>query len=193
MIFHLPSFAYYLETELSSVPSVFEYTYFYISYILTRFPLRLDFLQEAVWRAVIRTYETPLETHQNTVGGSLFGGLLDAHRETLHDVLFRDASYIRSLKHERGGEIVQYETQIDIVRLQALLKESQVSSDVQLIAALFRAEPFVSIRLAAVKIFANTGQRLSERRINAALRKMEEKGLLSRNGSLRRRGRDVHI
>lgn len=77
MRFHLPSFLHHIDAFLP-MEIAFEHHHDYL-YLLSFVPLRTDFLQDIVARAVIAAFETPIVTPSGPEGRSPIKGLLDQH------------------------------------------------------------------------------------------------------------------
>lgn len=191
MKFHIPSFLHYIHVGLPQDVAMVHHHY--IIYLVSFYPLRQDFLQELICRAVIDTFETPLGTPDGTEERSLIEGLLDTHQETLCETLYDLNTYLTKItKHApRAGEKIRHEYQIDLREIMRIVKEVRLNEDLSLIWDLIRNDYFVSIRLLEKKIFINTGKAFSKRRISEALTELERQNLVKSNGHLRTYGREV--
>lgn len=191
MRFHIPSFLYYLRNIIPY--NVGFLHHHYVVYLVAYFPLRQDFLKDAVIQACIRMYETPIGTPDGPEQRSVIEGLLDQHRETLEQTLYDLNTYLKTLRKEprQPGEKRKYEYRIDLLELQDLLRNIRLQEDLKLIGDLIQDDFFVSIRYLEKRLFQETGKAFSARRITESLKQLEQQGRILNNGHIRTYGREV--
>lgn len=165
-------------------------------FLFATFPIRVDFLQNIICEAVVKSCDNPV-TPNETERRSLIEGLLDTHLGTLRETLQGTQTYIKKFKAQtrregRGEKLSTYEYQIDLKKLDAIVRKVRLQEDVKLICQSVRRSRFVSIRYVQKYIITNYGQAWSSRRITQALEYMLDAGIIQENRTtIRRYGREV--
>lgn len=201
MRFHVPSFLYYLERGLPSDIAITHH--YYVCYVMSSYPIKMDMLQETIIDALYSSFESPIGTPQSTEERSLIGGLLDEHWETLERTLRERNTYLKkgAVKRVCRGEVTLYEYQVNLRILMKICKEARLEYDTRLIAELIDAElfdvkgrQFVSLRKMEKLIYSHTGKAYSKRRINEAFQHLEsQKKIHKLNGFRHIFGREVRV
>lgn len=190
MRFHIPSFLEYLKNGLPHDVAMMHHHY--ICYIVSLYPLRKDFLQDVVCRAVVHTFESPLAPPDGPEERSLIGGLLDQHRGALENALHDQDTYLQIIKQDgENTREKRHEYRIDINALRDILRTIRLQHDASLVLNLIQNDFFVSTRYLEKKIYLTTGKAFSRRRIDDVLHELEKQGYVKNNGYRKTYGREV--
>ena len=190
MRFHIPSFLQHMDAMIPLDIRIAHHHY--IIYLCSDFPIRTDFLQETTADAVIKTFEQPLVSLPGPEERSPIKGLLDTHVGKLRGTLLGTQTYLQKIKIvDTQGRVDRYETHLDIIDLQDIIRTIRLEDDTERIWNLIKHDDYCSVRLTEQKVLLNFGKTFSKRRITEALEALEMEGLITKNGRIRTYGREI--
>lgn len=191
MRFHLKSVLNYLEPQIPYDVGFVHQNF--LVHLFSEYPLKSEFLQEAVIHAVKKSLLHPLRTLNKTEQQALLKTPLDTHLHALEQALQQTGKYLKIYRDESepGEKRVKYEYQIDLRAVRTILCQVRFAEDKKLVERVLEKNYYVPLRMLQKSINVQHGMMLSMWRLCPVMKEFEREGKVSKGKNTHYRGRAV--